>query len=282
MKTRTLLSTVAAFGLATTASASLTPVFLYDADGGTGSGTAGTLAGGTQIIDQSTAGNNGTVGAGVGSFDNSAGNTIDTVEDDPFNVAGELSFSFTGANRINTNAIDLLTDDLIAANGGYTMHTWIKTTPDGLQQFLAFAGTDGLTINGDTLRTINHRGSTVNDFGAAGLLTDNEWHEVEVRFDTSGDLDGTAGSTDVIANLDGVYTVIVDGVVISSGETASTGTFGDTLDRNIGVGGHSNGFDGFTGLLYNPSVSLGVVPEPSSLALMGLGGFAMLRRRRNG
>ena len=70
--------------------------------------------------------------------------------------------------------------------------------------------------------------------------------------------------------------------------------YGDSLDRAFGVGG--KGYDGnqhggnqYAGLVYNPTVSLGVesapgpvIPEPSTFALspLGLVGLALYGWRR--
>jgi hypothetical protein len=42
----------------------------------------------------------------------------------------------------------------------------------------------------------------------------------------------------------------------------------------IGTGGNTGGWYGYNGM------EIDVIPEPSSLALLGLGGLALLRRRR--
>ena len=63
--------------------------------------------------------------------------------------------------------------------------------------------------------------------------------------------------------------------------TATKGTYGDSLNRPIGVGQLGANFGYLVGLkgdIYDPSVSLGIVatPEPSSLALGLMGGLGML------
>ena len=274
MKTRTLLSAMAVLGLSTTASAAISPVLLYDADGGTGAGTPGVLANGTAIVDQSGAGNNGVTTNGVSG---SGTGEVSTVEDDPFNAVGELSFSYDGSSaRVVTNSTGLLSQANIAANGGYTMHTWAKydiANNSGIRSLMVFAGTDGINIGGTGNSNLNVIGQNGGTQFVGPDIGDNQWHEVELRVDTSGDGDGVAN------DLIGAGELFVDGVSVATGTVTITANF---EDRTIGVGGHSQGFGTteFTGLLYNPSVSLGVVPEPGSLALLGLGALAVLRRRK--
>jgi hypothetical protein len=56
---------------------------------------------------------------------------------------------------------------------------------------------------------------------------------------------------------------------------------GDTLNRPIGVGQLGANFGylvGFKGDIYDPTVTL--VPEPSALALLGLGALTVFLRRK--
>jgi hypothetical protein len=99
------------------------------------------------------------------------------------------------------------------------------------------------------------------------------WYNVSLTFGNTsmagGDVSGTAN-------------LYVDGILVSSG-SATKGTYGDSLNRPIGVGQLGAKFGylvGFKGDIYDPSVQLGVVPVPSTLALGALGGLGMMLLRR--
>ena len=238
------------------AHAALVPVFTYDADNGTGTGTAGALPADTAIPDQSTAGND--------SDPNIRGTA--TAEDDPYAVAGELSFSFAGGSTgLRTANTDLMTSTLIANNGGFTWDVWFKTTDsDGM--IISSCGTDALEMLGsqllirntdtDGVGAINHGGgeySDVHNIGASGAYDDGAWHHAYIQLDSSGNVldvdDGISGT--LYATMDG-------GSAVNLG-TARVSDYGDVLNRNIGVGMHPGyAAVGITGLIYDPKVSLGV------------------------
>ncbi len=69
------------------------------------------------------------------------------------------------------------------------------------------------------------------------------------------------------------------GTLISDSAFRSNETFGDALFFD-GAGGATGDNPGFNGsVVFTESLTF-VVPEPTSLALLGLGGLAMLRRKR--
>jgi hypothetical protein len=96
----------------------------------------------------------------------------------------------------------------------------------------------------------------------------------------------TFGNTSMVgSDVAGTASLYVDGILVDSA-AATKGTYGDSLNRPIGVGQLGANFGylvGFKGDIYDPSVNLGVVPEPSTLALGALGGLGMmwLRRRKS-
>ena len=219
------------------------PVLIYDAAGQTL----------PAVTDSSGNGNDGTAGG--------AGVTI--VADGP--VAGSSSFAFdAGDDRITTNAIDLLDNAAVVAAGGFTMDTWIRTDGVGLgnsASVIDYAGTERIQFDSGGTDAITFQ---ISDGGAVVVssvdVTDDAWHRVTAEFIVSDGSDLAAVAGDLRLTVDGITEPLVPGTLSD---------FGDSLDRPIGIGGHPLGFAGdvYTGLIHNPSVSLGLVPEPGLLEL---------------
>lgn len=193
--------------------------------------------------------------------------------------AGDMSFSFVGGlstDRITTNATGLLNNPDVIAAGGFTMSAWINTTGTDVGDFgsvIDYAGTERIQFNaageiGFAISGVEPQVySTVN-------VTDGQWHFVLAQFVVTDGSDPTAVVGDMYITVDGVTNSI-------NGQTLDT--FGDSLVRPIGIGGHPVGFAGdvYAGLINDPTVALGTsVPEPGSLALLGLAGLGLMRRRR--
>ncbi|XAM00918.1 PEP-CTERM sorting domain-containing protein [Phycisphaeraceae bacterium D3-23] len=254
MQIRTSIAALAAIaltGFALNAEAALTPIVVYDAADGIG-------------VDSSGMGNDGTAGAGV---------TV--VAGGP--NAGDMSYEFDGStDRIITNDIDLLDNASIVAAGGFTMDVWFNTsstTLGGSASLIDYAGTEGIQFNpnfGIDFKLSDSAGALLTS--SAGPLNDGQWHHVVATFTVTNGADLTNVIGDITLDVDGTVDTAT-GVFVSD--------FGDSLNRPIGFGGHPSGFAGdiYIGQLNDPTVSLGV-PEPGSLALLGLGGLALLRRRR--
>ena len=178
--------------------------------------------------------------------------------------AGALSFNTTSGSLRTVNT-QLLNNADIDTWGGFSYDVWVNWdgTPNGFSKVVDYAGTEAIRLDetGTVIATLN---SATTVTGPA--ISANEWHHLLYIFNTAGNtVDGDGFIT-------GDLTLVVDGVpTVAAGVTKDL--FGDGLDRPISVGDHpvfTGGVDHFSGLIYDPIVSLGAipVPEPSSLALI--------------
>ena len=214
-----------------------------------------------------------------------AGVVEDVPEDGvPDDAEGEFSLDSRGGTQaeptgIVTNEVSLLTNDQIAAFGGFTMECWFQWAGGGgVNSIIDYAGTEKIVIderNGDNFGLVKMRISGTGDLDIS-TATPGEWHYVAVVFATGGQAqagDGTIGGT---------VTVYFDGTeAVASYEGATKDNFGDSLIRPIGVGQHPLGFDldFFEGFVFEPRVTLGPL-NPEDLLYGGGGnqeGFLFLR-----
>jgi hypothetical protein len=270
IKTFMPISAVAAvFGLAASvAQARTTPVFQYDFPG-SWNGT------GTTITDLSTAGNNGV-----------SDGTLALAAAVPSGAPGGAQSLNTSAGGILTSANSLLANSTVFANGGFTYNVslmWNGTDKSGnahTQKLIDYAGTESLqlvTSSGSASLQMQFQGDTAGTAAPviSTTISPNIWYNVTLSFDATS----MVGSD--VAGL--AFMQVNGGTPIQA--AATKGTYGDSLARPIGIGQLGANFGylvGFTGDIYNPSVSLGasIVPEPSTLALGALGALGMMLYRR--
>jgi hypothetical protein len=248
-----------------------TPVFSYQfpaSYNGTGS----------TITDLSAAGNNGT-------FDG----TLSLSPSVPPSASGQSLVTTTGG--VLTSGNGTLNNTAIAANNGFTFNVAFMwngtdlTASAHTQKIIDYSGTESLqlvTTTGSASLQMQFADNTGTEtIASSTTIVPNTWYDVELTYDTTGNvIDGNGDIT-------GMETMFVNGQFVST-VSATKGTYGDGLNRPIGIGQLGARFGYLVGLkgdIYDPSVTFGpaVVPEPTSFALMGLGGLAAawkLRRRK--
>ncbi|HZZ42871.1 MAG TPA: hypothetical protein VFE58_08025 [Tepidisphaeraceae bacterium] len=204
----------------------------------------------------------------------------------------------------------LLTNAYVASYGGFSYDTWFRW--DGTanaswntQKIIDYSGTESLqlynaagvgqTANEQVQFAFNSSTTTANAISFS--ISPNVWYHAIATFSSGSNTVGSDGSLAGVASFS-----------LGTGSTFTTTTLnvtktnqGDALVRPIAIGNlglaNSSALVEFDGLIYNPTVSLGVeplpaiatldgppsigVPEPATLALSSLAAPLLLRRKRH-
>jgi hypothetical protein len=201
-----------------------------------------------------------------------------------------MALSHVGGIKVTPTApaTTLLDNASVAAAGGFEFD--IKFMWDGTdntnfnhtQKLIDYAGTESLqlltaagsaTLQGAFTADPVGTDPAVTSVVVSTTILPNTWYDAKLRLDNAS-LVGT--------DVSGTANLYLDGVLKDSA-AATKGSYGDSLNRPIGIGewgyGHVTSLIGLNGDIYHASISL--VPEPSSVALASLGAMGLLKRRRN-
>ena len=282
-------TTLTFMALAATLGASNAALILHstldNTDVGAGAGSDTTSAGAYTVVD-SIAANNGTA---ENVIDGGATGTNHVTS----GVAGQhgQALSFDRGGVSNNRAVQY-GDIHDIGTGDYSVTMWFNTSTTSTLQFLGSKGNAGSTsigwsifIESNTLITRLGGGGTGNRASQRVSISGeaDAWHHVAFV------IDNTAGS--VTSYLDGSNTGWTSGGGGPSGNTFTAGTdISDGSQLRLGIAGNGTGefrgeLDDFR--IYNEALdgagvaaSMVAIPEPSSTALLGLGGLALILRRR--
>lgn len=185
-------------------------------------------------------------------------------------------------NVFKTTGTDLLTNTLVANAGGFTFDVWFKGTGGTATsgKLIDNAGTEYIAVVGSSTGTPTMFMSTSDNInnrvtlGVPDGLLVNDWNHITFSFEVTDTTNPILTGGNYIITLNGTTRTF-------TGKTMSN--FGDTLNRSMSIGAHPVGTaaaDRYNGLIYNPQVFLGVVPEPSTALLSLASGALLLRRRR--
>lgn len=189
--------------------------------------------------------------------------------------SNSLDFNNTGGLDTNLTATDIG----FAGSGAKTIVTWFNTTTTAEDSFFGYSPTSGGGAGKDLRFLVKNGGLRMEvSFGGFEIgsgLNDGNWHMVAFIINANDGID------DVDVYIDGAYTTRSSGGTLIN--TAGTG-------KNVLIGTDGNVDRHFDGLIdqvqiYDTALSVGelnaiAVPEPSSAALLGLGGVALILRRR--
>ncbi|HTV40533.1 MAG TPA: hypothetical protein VMF08_08160 [Candidatus Sulfotelmatobacter sp.] len=220
-------------------------------------------------------------GIGVGFQSGTATYTTSTVP--PGGTGGSMALSGVGGIKVTPD--EALNNAAIANDGGFQFNIdflWnggFSSSFGGAQKLIDYAGTESLQLIANNATSATLEMAFANNAGTeTDVLTytinPNTWYNVNMVFNTYGAALNSDGS------LTGMADLYVDGNLQSYG-SATKGTYGDNLDRPIGIGefgyGHTTSIIGLDGDIYSASIE--VAPEPSTLALGALGGLGVLGMR---
>jgi len=200
---------------------------------------------GDTMVDLSAAGNNTTL-TGPGGIKNDRPAGFDSAL---------ISLSGNGGGHGTTDAIDLLNNTDVAANGGFTMDVWFKWggTYTDTRKLIDYAGTECLRTRDSKIQFGLSNGATL----LSHDIVADQWYHAVAVFDATGKsaVEDPAHPGEYTVN--GNAKLYIDDVLVASVPDVAKSSYGDRLNRAIGINMHPKGSEWNQGMIFNPSVYLG-------------------------
>jgi hypothetical protein len=227
--------------------------------------------------DSSSSGNHGTL-TGTASFVNGVSYWKDS---------SDQAFSFDGSTKIEDLAASNLplagTGSYSANSPAWTINVFVKEvlpSPD-YEAVGGFGGNDTPKENRDLMLKWGkpYLYNNQDNIQAGSFIDDGEWHMITVYCDI---YEPSPNYSEIVFYIDGVYSNS------GGGASASADVTGDDVFLGVAARTHTGAtmiVDGFQ--IYNHQLSqtemndlMNRIPEPVTIALLGLGGLVLLRRRK--
>ena len=213
---------------------------------------SGPILSGT-VLDVSGAGHNGTASG----FTDSSDRLSDNVPAGKSGKSINFGTIWYDDDRISVDDTSLMSTRTVASYGGFTMDAWIYSTDPSpvYDQAIIASRLTTLVIDNNRIGVNFYNGGT----GAWAPIVANTWYHATMTFDTLGNPAVASTQFPGAYGVTGVATVYLDGKEVAS-QTVTYDPYGDSsTSYGVAVGMYSVGtWNGFAGLIYDPSLKLGV------------------------